>query len=112
MGKDHDNHNHIHHNSGTSISSVLIGMAIGAAITYLFANREGQKIRDQILKEGARLLDEVAEKAKELEQKAREKQEDVREEIEQMVEEVPEHIEKIQKKGRRFFFRRSHAHES
>lgn len=105
--KDED-HTRIHQSSNTSLSSVLLGMAIGAAITYLFANREGQKIRNQILKEGARLLDEVSQKAKELEEQTQEKET----EIEQMVREVPEHIENLQKKGRRFFFRRSHAHES
>lgn len=109
--KDED-HTHIHHTQNTSISSALLGVAIGAAITYLFANKEGQKIRDQILKEGVRLLDEVARKVQELEQKAKDVGEQVTEEIAQSLEEVPEHIEKIQKKGRRFFFRRHQSHES
>lgn len=104
--RDSDNHTHIHHAAGgTNFPSVLLGMAIGAAMTYLFANREGQKIRNQLLKEGARLLDEVSQKVTELEEKAKE-------EITDEIESVPEHIEKIQKKGRRFFFRRHHSHES
>ena len=103
--RDENNHTHIHHDSGTSFPSVLLGMVIGAVITYLFANREGQKIRNQILKEGIRLLDEISEKAQQFEEKAQS-------EIEEMVEDVPDHIEKIQKKGRRFFFRRHQSLES
>ncbi|MBI3283020.1 YtxH domain-containing protein [Candidatus Curtissbacteria bacterium] len=103
--RDSDNHTHNYHTTAPSISSALLGMAIGAVITYLFANREGQKIRNQILKEGVRFLDEVSQKVQELEEKTEN-------EITQTVESIPEHIEKIQKKGRRFFFRRHSSHES
>lgn len=107
-----DNHTHIHHNSqSTSISSALLGIALGAVITYLFANKEGQKIRDQILKEGIRLLDEVQKKAQEMQEKAQETGEEIKETVQEVAEGVPQHIEQIQKKGRRFFFRR-HSAES
>jgi gas vesicle protein len=98
-------------------------MVIGAAITYLFTNKDGQKVRDVLLKEGTRLLDEVSKKAQSIEERLEEEQvgrelaekiEGVKkgvEEIEQIVEEVPGHIEQIQKKGRRFFSRR-HSQES
>lgn len=111
--KDSDQHTHIHHQTqGTNFAGVLLGMAIGAVVTYLFANREGQKVRDHILKEGTRLLDEVSQKAHELEEKAQSVTEEMTEELEEKLEEVPEHIEQIQKKGRRFFFRRHHSPES
>lgn len=125
MSENDRHEHHIHHNSGgTNFSSVLLGAAIGATITYLFANKEGQKVRDQLLKEGTRLLDEVADKVQEMQEKVEsgkvqeqlsEKIEDVKKsvgEIEQIVEEVPGHIERIQKKGRRFFFRKPHPAES
>ena len=124
---DHHNHDHRNrHDSGSGVTSLLFGIAVGAAVAYLFANKDGQKIRDTLLKEGQKILDEVSTKIQEVEksdpvQAAKEqlesKLEDVKgqvSEIEQMVGDVPEHIEQIQKKGRRFFFHkpRSHAGES
>lgn len=105
-----EGHTHIHHNnSSTSLPSAFLGLALGAVVTYLFANKEGQKIRDQILKEGIRLLDEVSEKAQEMQEKAEEAGGEIKETVKEAVEQVPEHIEQIQKKGRRFFFRRQSA---
>lgn len=93
--------------------SLVVGIIIGAAITYLFTNKKGQKIKDHLLKEGKRLLEDVADIASEMEENVAKKLEEEKEEIEEKVkevtEEVPKHIEQIQKKGRRFFFRRSHT---
>jgi len=94
----------------TNFSSVILGIAIGAVVAYLFANKDGQKIKDQLLKEGARLLDEVSDKMKEVEEKVDQSQ--LKEELEEKIEEIPEHIEQIQKKGRRFFFRKHQSGES
>lgn len=115
---------HIHHTAGGSnFSGLIMGLAIGAALTYLFTNKDGQKIKDMLLKEGARVLDDVAKTAQELEEKAEtkvedelaEKLEEVKEkvaQVEQMVEDIPPHIEQIQKKGRRFFLHKSSHHHA
>lgn len=84
-----------------NFSSLVIGVIIGAAITYLFTTKKGQKIKDHLAKEGKHLLEDVADIASEME-------ENVTQKVEEAASEVPKHIEQIQKKGRRFFFRRSH----
>ena len=94
-----------------NFSSLVLGVIIGATITYLFTNKKGQKIKDHLLKEGKRLLEDVADIASEMEdnvaKKLEEEKKEIEEKVEEVTEEVPKHIEQIQKKGRRFFFRRS-----
>lgn len=93
-----------------NFSSLVVGVIIGAAITYLFTNKKGQKIKDHLLKEGEKLLEGISDIASDLEENVTKKLEEGKEEVEEKVEEapeVPQHIEQIQKKGRRFFFRRS-----
>ena len=123
---DHHIHHHstARHSSVNNYSGVVLGMAIGAAVTYLFVNKDGQKIRELILKEGTKLLGDIAEKADSIQESVQEtaigkeiteKIEDVKksvDEIEQMVESVPDHIDEIQKKGRRFFFKKPHQNKS
>jgi len=101
----------------STFSTLIVGIIIGAAVTYLFTNKEGQKLKDKLLKEGKKLLGELGENLEEIEEKVKEgkeeiedkvvdKLEDVKENVSQLAEAVPQHIEQIQKKGRRFFFRK------
>lgn len=81
-----------------NLSTLIIGIAIGAALTYLLTTKKGQKIKERLLTEGRKLLEELGEEVSQ-----------VKEKIEEEKEEIPDHISQIQKKGRRFFFRRHHA---
>ncbi len=82
-------------------SSLLLGILIGAALTYLFATKSGRKTKDELLKEGEKLLESLGKL-----------EEEVKEEIEENMDEIPKHVAEIQKKGRRFFFHRKHIRES
>lgn len=98
-----------------NLGNLIAGIIIGAAVTYLFTTKNGRKIKDRLLIEGEKLLEDLSEIAAESEigEELENKKEEVLEKVEETVSEVPEHIEQIQKKGRRFFFRRGHAsHES
>ncbi|OGD87981.1 hypothetical protein A3D81_00020 [Candidatus Curtissbacteria bacterium RIFCSPHIGHO2_02_FULL_40_17] len=103
-----------------NISSLIVGIVIGAAVTYLFTNKEGQKLKNKLLAEGEKLLSSLRESLEEVEEETKEAREEigqklssgveeVKEKVEEEVTEIPKHIEQIQKKGRRFFFRRSHT---
>ena len=106
-------------------SNFLIGAIIGAALTYLFATKSGQKIKNELIKDLSDVLESIGQ---DLEEKVPEtkaeldsvkekiatglegalaRKEEVTEEIKEEIREVPQQIEKIQKKGRRFFFRKS-----
>lgn len=120
--------------SSTGFTNFLTGAIVGAALTYLFTTESGRKIKDELLKEGTKLLenfgDEV-EKAQvklvptekkivaKVEQKAEEVQKQVaqtaqaaKDEVVETVssisdkieEKIPEQVEELQKKGRHFFF--------
>lgn len=104
--------------------SFVLGILVGAALTYLFTNKQGQKIRDELLKEGSKLLEKIGEEAEHakdiIEEKSPQIQnqilnttEAVKTEVEeiageagQIIREVPEKVEEIQKKGRKFFFKK------
>ena len=114
---DHD-HNHA---SGNNLSTFVSGVIIGAALSYLFGTEDGEKLKEQLLKEGQNLLEEMgkdleeaadkieeAEPAEKLEE-VKDKAEDIKEDLQEAVEDVPEHIAQLQKKGRRFFFKRHRA---
>lgn len=120
--------------STTGFTNFLTGAIVGAALTYLFTTESGRKIKDELLKEGTKLLenfgDEVekaqvklapAEKkiAAKVEQKAEAVQKQVGEAVQttkdgivetvssisdKIEEKIPEQVEQIQKKGRHFFF--------
>lgn len=98
-------------NKNSNLSTLIIGVVIGAALTYLLMTKKGQKIKDHLLKEGKKLLEDVADIASEttenITKKLEEEKEQIEEKVEEATEEIPKHIEQIQKKGRRFFFRRS-----
>jgi len=116
---------HTHDNNS---STFLLGIAIGAALTYLFVSKSGQKIKTELLKDVVKALEGLGEELEEVEEKAEkqilEKKEEVEEKVTDLkqeaqdrfsdathkvkedIREVPEHIEKIQKKGRHFFFKK------
>lgn len=107
-------------NKGAGISTLIIGVAVGAALTYLFTTKKGQKIKERLLTEGQSLLEDIGEKianleedlleeGEEVEEKLLDGVKDVEEKIEETVSDIPDHIEQIQKKGRRFFFRKHQA---
>lgn len=94
--------------SNSSLGSLITGIVIGAAVTYLFGTKNGKKVRHQLIQEGQKLLDKMGEGLEEVKEKTEESE--AVQKIEEKVEEVPQHIAEIQKKGRRFFFhRRSHS---
>ena len=109
---------------GNNLAPFIAGVIIGAALTYLFANKEGRKLKERLVAEGAKILGtlgEVTQTAKgEIEQIAEERKEEIarevshdleeaKEKVETVIREVPEQVEKIQKKGRRFFFSKHHS---
>lgn len=106
-----------------NLSTLILGVAIGAALTYIFTTKRGQKIKDRLLTEGQSLLEDIGEKIgnleeeildekDELEEKLDEGVKVVEEKVREATEEMPQHIEQLQKKGRRFFFRRGASPES
>ncbi len=111
--------NHDHNHGGNNTSALIAGVVLGAALTYLFGTKSGQKLKDELVKEGQRLLEEMGKELEDVKDKieeteipekleaAKDKAEDAKEELEEVVEDVPKHIEELQKKGRRFFFKRS-----
>ncbi|MDO8487256.1 MAG: YtxH domain-containing protein [Candidatus Curtissbacteria bacterium] len=137
-----NDHNHNPNHNSNNISSLVAGVVLGAALTYLFGTKSGQKLKDELVKEGQKLLEEMGKELEETKDKiaegpersrreesevgkklesVKEKAEgtklvqnaiEAKEQLQEVIEDVPKHIEEIQKKGRRFFFKRSAAHES
>lgn len=112
---------------GNNLAPFIAGVIIGAALTYLFANKEGQKLKEKLVAEGAKILGSLGETtqtaAREVREVAEEKKEEIakevshdieeaKEKVETIIRQVPEQVEKVQKKGRRFFFSRRHGAES
>jgi gas vesicle protein len=107
-----------------SLSILILGAVAGAAITYLLTNKKGQELSGQLIKEAKKILSELEENLEESEEnlvsegqdvgeKVTEKIEQVKSSLEEISETIPEHIDHIQKKGRRFFFKRpDHSKES
>ncbi|OGD86158.1 hypothetical protein A2164_01620 [Candidatus Curtissbacteria bacterium RBG_13_35_7] len=102
------------------LATFLTGVIVGAALTYLFGTKSGQKIKAELIKEGAKALDNLKDEFEEHEEEVKEKLEEGSEEIKEkltegiegvkeVTEHIPDHIENIQKKGRHFFFKKSKA---
>ena len=113
-------------NSNSSFSTFLSGIVLGAGVTYQFRTESGRKIKDELLKEGTKIIGGIGdefEKAKaDVEEKKVEVQKqikettsdisDIKENIsdavsqaaEVVTEQIPQEVEKIQKKGTHFFF--------
>lgn len=119
-----NDHGHDHSSPGNNLPTFISGVVLGAALSYLFGTKDGKKLKNQLLKEGQKLLQEMGKELEDVKDKIQEenpveKLEEVKEKIEEVkeglqgkVEDVPKHIEELQKKGRRFFFKRSASHES
>lgn len=125
---DHDHHQNP---SSNNYSALVTGALLGAALTYLFGTKSGRKLKDELVKEGQKLIGEMGAQLEEVSNKIGEGEvgkkleaakgkiedtkqsvEEAKEDLEEVVEDVPKHIEELQKKGRRFFFHRSASHES
>lgn len=101
-----------------SLTALIAGIIIGAGVTYLFTTKDGQKIKEKMIAEGTKLLDqlketleEAGETTHEIKQAAEQKLEEAKDTVENALEEVPEQIAALQKKGRRFFFKK-HPHHT
>ena len=117
-------------NEKNNSSSLLVGIAIGAALSYLFTTENGKKIRQELIKEGGKLLDKIGDTLEEAEQKSPELKkvadkveevknavvtgvQQVQENTQEALREVPKEVAQIQKKGRHFFFsKKPHTNES
>lgn len=123
-------------NEKNNPSTLLLGIALGAALTYLFTAENGKKIKKELITEGGKLLDKIGDTIEEAEKKSAtvkkiaQKAEEVKEIVEETKEavitevneaqntaqeairEVPAQVEQIQKKGRHFFFKRHTSSES
>lgn len=116
-------------NEKNNPSSLLVGIAVGAALTYLFTTENGKKIKKELLTEGGKLLDKIGDTLEEAEKKSPEfkkvaekveeakdavvaQVQQVQETAEEALREVPEQVEQIQKKGRHFFFKKHNSAES
>ena len=112
---------------GNNLAPFIAGVILGAALTYLFANKEGRKLKEKLLSEGAKILGSLGEatqtakeeieqvteqKKEELSQEISHDLEEAKEKVETIIREVPQQVEKIQKKGRRFFFSKRPSAES
>ena len=106
-------------------SGFFLGIVVGAALTYLFATKSGQKIKNELIKDLSDVLESIGQDLEEkvpetkaeldsakeeVEKKVEQAAEEVKEGIEE-IREVPQQIEKIQKKGRHFFFRKRHRQQ-
>lgn len=98
--------------SGGSLTALVAGAVIGAALFYLFGTKSGQKVRDHLLRETKSLLDKLGENLEETKEGTKEAEEKPEESAISAPPVPPTHIEEIQKKGRRFFFHRHHSLES
>ena len=137
------NNDHNHSPSQNNSFQVLIaGAVIGAVLTYLFTTESGKKIKEELIHEGSKLLDNIGDEiektkdkvedgrdaliaqvdqkkqeiAQEIHQAAKEVKKEtkvVQADVQDLVEEVPQQVEEIPKKGRRFFFsKKPSTHES
>lgn len=101
--------------NNNSLLVFALGVAVGAAVTYLYTNEKGQKIKDNLIKEGTKILEKFGEGmeevekdlqkgAKTIEEKIEPPLEQVKEELREVTAQIPHQVQEVQKKGRRFFF--------
>lgn len=116
-------------NSG--FTNFLTGAVVGAALTYLFTTESGRKIKDELLKEGTKLLENFGAEVEKAQVKLAPAEKKIAEKVEHKVEavqtakdevtetvsaitetveeKIPEKVEQLQKKGRHFFFAKKHS---
>ena len=106
-----------------NLTLLILGIAMGAGAAYLFTTKEGKILKEKLIKEGKKLLEELGEgieeagvKLEDVKDSAQDKltegAEQVREKVEEVVNEVPGQVEQIKRKSRRFFFKRHASKES
>lgn len=87
-----------HHESNSDFGSkFLLGVIAGAAFTYIFATKTGQKIRKELLADALKIIDDIGEELAEKEEAVKEKIEDKKEDIEKKLEEKVESAQKAAK---------------
>ena len=77
---------------GNNLATFIAGVVIGAALTYLFGTKDGQKIKEQFLKDGAKLLEKMGENVQEGIKKLEEAEPDIQEESQQVRDKIEEGI--------------------
>lgn len=101
-----------------SFPTLITGVIVGATIAYLFGTKSGKKVKDELITEGTKLLKSLAENVEDIKNKVEESAEKasksepvqkLEETVGETVSEIPQQIKEVQKKGRKFFFRRRHA---
>lgn len=102
--------------NNNTLLTFALGVVVGAAVTYLYTNEKGQKLRDNLLKEGTKILEKFTEgmesvekqtdKHKSSEEKTESPIEQVKEELREVAAQIPHQVQEVQKKGRHFFFSR------
>ena len=115
-------------NPNSSFSTFLSGIVFGVAVTYLFTTESGRKIKDELLKEGTKIVGSIGDEFEKAKADVEEKKEQVQQQItkttkdikenvsdavsevaEVVTEQIPQEVERIQKKGRHFFFSKKHT---
>src|SRR3989344_3839026 len=81
-----------------NLATFIAGVVIGAALTYLFATKNGQKIKEQFLKDGTRLLEKMGEGVEEGVKKLEEAEQSVEEGSQEVRDKIGEGIQEVQSK--------------
>ena len=76
-----------------SLTALIAGVVIGAAVTYLFTTKEGKKLKEKLIDEGSRLLDKVKEGLEEAEDEVEEKGKAVAKALENSAQSAKETVE-------------------
>jgi len=123
------------HNNNINLAALVAGALMGAAAVYLLGTEKGRKLKDELLEEGQKLLDKIGDEVDHVHDQIEDHQDEIKgklaegiEKVEETVEDlelgrraegvvktiedVPQHIAAVQKKGRKFFFHRSHPHHT
>lgn len=79
-----------HSHNDNNMASFVTGVIIGAALTYFFATKNGQKLKEALLKEAGNALEGVDEEIKE----AKAEFDSAKQKIEKKVEKGKEEVEK------------------
>lgn len=113
-GHDNDHHCAHHGSENNNMSGLIAGALIGAAAAYLFGTEKGKKLKAELIEEGQKLLERIGNEIESAQLKTQQEQIkgkiaqtiDKAEDVVESLSEVPEHIAEVQKKGRKFFFKR------
>src|SRR3989338_9827424 len=109
--------------SSGNLSTLLACVVLVAAVMYLFITKDGKKLKNKLLDDAQKFLDKIENdvensienKKEEIENKLAETEDrvvDIKDEMVEVVAEIPAHIAEVQKKGRKFFFKRPAHHHA